>query len=82
MSGFLGVSDIVECDMHAEGYVEGSFDSGFRIALKKGQPSARRRFSWAHELGHILIDQLEGCEDKAVGRRYRDFAAVSTELDV
>lgn len=77
----LGVTTVKQISMQPEGYVEPDNQGGFRIVLREGQPVNRTRFSWAHELGHLILDGLSNGEADATSRRYREFASVSADLD-
>jgi Zn-dependent peptidase ImmA (M78 family) len=76
----LQVVSVEERGITPEGYVERA-EEGFRVVIRADRPATRKRFSWAHELGHLILDKLSGADQTAVGRRYRECASVASELD-
>lgn len=77
----LAVDSVEEREIAQEGFVESRSANTFRIVLRSDRPLVRKRFSWAHELGHLIVDKLEGANSSALGRRYRESSAVATNLD-
>lgn len=72
----LGVAEVVERPMVAWGSV-GKVDGKIVVELRKGTHLSRQRFSFAHELGHLILDQLKGNSADASFRRYRSQIAIS-----
>lgn len=72
----LGVKEVVYEDMDAEGCVEGLNCGQFRIRLKASSQPNRRRFSFAHELGHIILDQASAEIQQPTYRRFLRNSAV------
>lgn len=77
---FLNVRAIDECDMAAEASITKCND-GFWIRVRKDRPLSRRRFSIAHELGHIVLDRMFGRENASVPVRFRSRASVVESHD-
>ncbi len=77
----LGVIEIIDRPLSAEGYVEQRPEGHFRIVLRGDRKTNRKRFSLAHELGHIILHKLDRGPESAMGRRYRDCTKVATSLD-
>ena len=40
------------------------------MAVKKGMPGDRQRFSLAHELGHLMLDVGEGIDEEKAANRF------------
>ncbi|MEX2375974.1 MAG: ImmA/IrrE family metallo-endopeptidase [Dehalococcoidia bacterium] len=69
----LGVSEVVTAQMTEDGRT--TWHGGRpRIELRDGRPKSRTRFTFAHEVGHILI-----ARDESVVRRTRALDADATE---
>ena len=59
---FWGVYQVIERDLDVPGMVRRLSDGRSVVFLKKDDVSGRKRFSWAHELGHILMADHESPE--------------------
>ena len=55
----LGVSDVSSARMNVEGFLANT-PRGLIIRFNEGSSEARRRFTIAHELGHILLAKFQG----------------------
>lgn len=77
----LRVSEISEREMAPEGYVEPDGLGGFRIAVRSDRSRTRKRFSIAHEIGHVILNLLEGKPTSSLTRQYRENCAVSEGRD-
>ena len=51
-----GESEPVQC---VSGFLNKTRENGFEIILNKNEPLVRQRFTWAHELGHIVMASHE-----------------------
>lgn len=56
VSAAFGVHQINLADISADAMLQAS-KQGYRVILKRGVIRQRTRFSWAHELGHLLLDR-------------------------
>jgi Zn-dependent peptidase ImmA (M78 family) len=81
LGDYLGVKKVERRVMAAEGFVEAQADGGYKIALRQDRGHHRSRFSFAHELAHILLHKLGRSCDSDLVRQYRASAAVSTTED-
>ncbi len=65
----LGVHRIRELDIRLDGQLVELEDGGFEVILSRNAPHTRRRFTLAHEIGHILAaspdDESMSCGDAA-----------------
>lgn len=55
----LGIGDIEEADLGNTSALLLRFNNGYRIKVNQNHPIVRRNFSCAHEIGHILLGELE-----------------------
>jgi hypothetical protein len=79
VSQFLGVDEIVEKPMEAWGYVERTAGR-LTICLRSGVAEARRRFSLAHELGHVIIERFRDPSCTLEYKRFRLHANVADRM--
>ncbi len=65
----LGVQRIRELDIRLDGQLVELADGGYEVILSRNAPHTRRRFTLAHEIGHILAaspgDESMNCGDAA-----------------
>ena len=65
----LGVQRIRELDIRLDGQLVELGDGGYEVILSRNAPHTRRRFTLAHEIGHILAaapdDESMSCGDAA-----------------
>jgi hypothetical protein len=60
---FLGIEQIVEDDLqNLDGLLSSTLSSTYLVTLRRGQTRVRKRFTLAHEIGHIVVY-------KSIGRR-------------
>ena len=52
---FWGVHSVIERELDVAGMVRRLTNGQFVVLLRKDDVPGRKRFSWAHELGHILM---------------------------
>lgn len=57
-AGLLGISEIVKADLGTLGAMILRTSGGYVIKINELHPVSRQNFSFAHELGHILLDEL------------------------
>lgn len=69
---FLPVKRIVKADLKRAGAILIKFDDGYVIKINKNHLPARQNFSCAHEIGHILFNELK-LEDYIKTIEYRTF---------
>jgi IrrE N-terminal-like domain len=55
----LDVREVLSAEMHADGELRRR-GAGFTIVVSSTQGAARRRFSLAHELAHVIVTRLKG----------------------
>ncbi len=77
----LRVSKITYGKIAAEGFVESDNLGGYQISIRIDRSLQRRRFSLAHELGHVLLNRMMDRPDAAISRQYRAHAQVAAKLD-
>ena len=65
----LGIRRIRELDVRLDGQLVELEDGGYEVILSRNAPHTRRRFTLAHEIGHILAaspdDESMSCGDAA-----------------
>ncbi|MEX2219665.1 MAG: ImmA/IrrE family metallo-endopeptidase [Phycisphaerales bacterium] len=66
--------------LHDEGSVERDSE-GYLIRIKSDSPEVRKRFSIAHEIGHLIIAKLLCEKDSEDYKRFRRFAHVAEGLN-
>jgi Zn-dependent peptidase ImmA (M78 family) len=82
VSKYLNVSEIKTVDMAAEAFVEQKDDGSFLVGLRTDRSAQRSRFSFAHELAHIVMHKLNESEGGSLGRQYRRFNAIESDSSV
>ena len=55
VGSYLGVSDIQESDIAEAGKIIPQLEGGYIVLIRKTDSSGRKRFTTAHELGHIIV---------------------------
>lgn len=55
VGSYLGVSDIKELDIDEAGKIIPQLEGGYVVLIRKTDSSGRKRFTTAHELGHIIV---------------------------
>lgn len=55
VGSYLGVTDIQESDIAEAGKIIPQIDGGYVVLIRKTDSSGRKRFTIAHELGHIIV---------------------------
>lgn len=55
VGSYLGVTDILESDIAEAGKIIPQLGGGYVVLIRKTDSSGRKRFTTAHELGHIIV---------------------------
>lgn len=76
----LGVAEIKRAAMDAWGYVERT-EGRTQICLRAGTPPTRERFSLAHELGHVILQNLIQPSDIQDFKRFREHTRIAQQMD-
>ena len=70
----LGVRNVIDIPMLATGLLVATDHGGWNVFVKAGLPETRRRFTIAHEIGHLLLDRAKGisqhCHSRDENRVY------------
>lgn len=72
LASALGVIEIVSTDLTEDGRTSWVHGGRPRIELRADRPATRTRFTLAHEIGHILIDQDETIAHRTHGLAHDD----------
>jgi len=72
----LGVREVISADIHADGELRRRGD-GYTIVVSSNQSAARRRFTLAHELAHVIVKRSpsETASGRELERLCDDIAA-------
>lgn len=72
----LGIREVISAEMHADGELRGRND-GYTIVVSSNQGAARRRFSLAHEIAHVIVkrSRSESASGRELERLCDDMAA-------